>query len=216
MTAGVAKERRAARQGEAVAEGSKPGAAGADRWPWTYRLVRNTVLWLLPAAVVWALLTPSYNRFLEVAGQNLLGLTESPDVTRLDPRDEHTVTIARLDFPPQREVVSSFRATDLHFPVILLLALFLAVPDVPWRDRLSNLGVALVVTALFHVVLVLFWVKFVYATQLGDWSLEHYGAFGRNFWGLGKHLLDLPVKLALPFLLWAGFYLDRLLPRVPA
>jgi hypothetical protein len=123
------------------------------------------------------------------------------------------VLIGRLDFPPQSEVVSSFRLTDLHFPVILLAALFLAVPGVPWRERLSNLGVALVVTALFHLVLVLFWVKFVYATQLGDWSLEHYGALARNFWGLGKHLLDLPVKLALPLLLWAGFYVDRLLPK---
>ena len=36
--------------------------------------------------------------------------------------------------------------------------------------------------------------KFVYATQLGAWSLAHYGAFARNFWGLGKHLLDLPFK----------------------
>lgn len=190
-------------------------AAGeaADRWPWTYRLVRNTVLWLLPVAVLWALLTPAYNRFLEVAGQNLVRLAERPDVTRLDRTDEHTVVIARLDFPPQREVVSSFRLTDLHFPAILLGALFLAVPAVRWQERLSNLGVALVLMAVFHVLLVLFWVKFVYATQLGAWSLEHYGAFARNFWGLGKHLLDLPVKLALPFLFWAAFYLDRLLPR---
>jgi len=210
----VAKARKGGPRGEAAAGAATP-AAGADRWPWTYRLGRNTVLWLLPVALLWALLTPSYNRFLEVAGQNLLGLVESPDVTRLDPRDEHTVMIARLDFPPQREVVSSFRATDLHFPVILLAALFLAVPDVPWRERLSNLGVALLVTAAFHAVLVLFWVKFVYATQLCEWRLEHYGAFARNFWGLGKHRLDLPVKLALPFLLWTGFYLDRLLPRTP-
>lgn len=207
MTAGVAKERKRARGG-GVAE-------GAERRRWTYRLVRNTVLWLVPVALLWALLTPAYNRFLEVAGQNLLRVVESPNLTRLERSDEHTAVIARLDFPPQREVVGSFRLTDLHFPAILLGALFLAVPRVRWQERLSNLGVALVATAVFHVVLVLFWVKFFYATQLGAWSLEHYGAFARNFWGLGKHLLDLPVKLALPFLLWAGFYLDRLLPPAP-
>ena len=55
-----------------------------------------------------------------------------------------------------------------------------------------------------------FWVKFAYATQLGAWSAAHYGPFARNFWGLGKHVLDLPVKLALPFALWAGFYLRQL------
>jgi hypothetical protein len=210
VTSAGAKERR--RRRASAAHGA-PAASQAGGRAWAYRLVRNTVLWLLPVALAWTLLTPPYNRFLRIAGQNLLKLVERPDVTRLYPRDEHMVLIGRLDFPPQSEVVSSFRLTDLHFPVILLAALFLAVPGVPWRERLSNLGVALVVTALFHLVLVLFWVKFVYATQLGDWSLEHYGALARNFWGLGKHLLDLPVKLALPLLLWAGFYVDRLLPK---
>ena len=55
--------------------------------------------------------------------------------------------------------------------------------------------------------------KFFYATQLGQWSTEHYGPFARNFWGMGKHLLDLPVKLALPLVLWCGFYLRDLLGR---
>ncbi|HUF77380.1 MAG TPA: hypothetical protein VMR44_00545 [Thermoanaerobaculia bacterium] len=197
------------RKTEAAGRRAAEGASGRR---WAYRLVRNTVLWLIPAAALWALLTPSYNRFLQVAGQNLVRITESPDATRLLPRDDHYAAIARLDLPPSREVVGSLRVTDLHFPVILLAALFLGVPDTPWRKVLAHLGLALVVMAVFHVVLVLFWVKFTYATQLGAWSLERYGAFARNFWGLGKHLLDLPVKLALPFLLWAWFYLDRLLP----
>jgi hypothetical protein len=57
-------------------------------------------------------------------------------------------------------------------------------------------------------------VKFVYATQLGDWSMSHYGAFARNFWGLGKHLMDLPFKLALPLVLWAAFYFEPLMGAV--
>ena len=58
----------------------------------------------------------------------------------------------------------------------------------------------------------MFWVKFVYATQLGSWSAANYGPWQQNFWGLGKHLLDLPFKFSLPLLLWAGFYLRQLLP----
>ena len=42
--------------------------------------------------------------------------------------------------------------------------------------------------------------------KLGAWSNEHYGPVAQNLWGFGKHLLDLPFKLALPFILWAGFY----------
>lgn len=202
---------RAPKRPAEAAEGAPKGSRAGRRWTW--RLVRNTVLWLLPAAVLWAVLTPRYNWFLRSAGENLVRLTESPNVTRLDPRESHYAMIARLDFPPARESVGSFRITDLHFPVVLLVALFLAVPDVPWRERLANLGLALLAMAVFQVVLVLFWVKFTYATQLGAWSAEHYGPFARNAWGLGKHVLDLPVKLALPLLLWVGFYLDRLLPR---
>ena len=176
--------------------------------------LRNLLLALVPVVLVWMFLTPFLDNFLRVAGESLVHLTESPDVTRLLPAaaDRHYAQVQRLDFPPARRNVSNFRVTDVHFPFVLLGILFLAVPEVPWRQRLSRLGWAALALLLFDVVLVLFWVKFIYATQLGAWSLEHYGAFARNFWGLGKHVLDLPIKLALPFALWVGFYLDRLLP----
>lgn len=200
------------RGGPAGGSGSAGTEGAAGRRAWTRKLIVRTFLWLLPVAAVWLLLTPSYNRFLEIGGENLVRLFESPDVTRLDPKDEHYALISRLDFPAARETVAQVRLTDFHFPVVLLCALFLAVPGVGWKERLSNLGFSLVLMAVFHLALVLFRVKFTYATQLGDWSLESYGAFARNFWGLGKHVLELPVKLALPFLMWAGFYVDRLLP----
>jgi len=188
-----------------------------DRGSFGAALVRRTVLWIVPVALVWLALTPIYNRFLEVAGQNLLHLVlESPNVTRLVPKDAHYALIVRSDFPPSRDVVSSFRVTDLHFPVILLAALFLGTPGLTWRRRLADLGTALLIMAFFHLTLVVFWVQFTYATQLGSWSAEHYGTFAQNAWGLGKHVLDLPVKLAFPLILWAAFYLDRLLPAPPS
>jgi hypothetical protein len=175
---------------------------------WAARLIRNVLLALVPVWLVWALLTPVYNRILLGSGRNLLHLTESPNVTDLPRRDAHFAYIQRLDFPPAKSLVHSFRVTDLHFHFVLLGALFLGVPGIPWRERLGNFGWACLITVFF---VLFFYVKFVYATQLGDWSLSHYGPFARNFWGLGKHLLDLPFKLALPLLLWAGFYLRPLL-----
>src|SRR6185295_10256761 len=109
-----------------------------------------------------------------------------------------------------RSLIHSFRVTDVHFHLVMLMALFLAVPSVSWRRRGENLGWALLAVVFFDIALVFFRVKFVYATGLGAWSLAHYGTFARNFWGLGKHLLDLPVKFALPLLLWSGFYLHGL------
>lgn len=184
---------------------SQPGSS------WAGRLVRNVVLWLVPVWLVWFLLTPFYNRFLLTASENLLQITESPDVTELVPKGRHDAYVQRRDFPPAKSLVHAFRVTDLHFHLVLLGALFLAVPGVPWRQRLENLGWAVLVTVFFDLFLGFFVVKAVYATGLGAWSAEHYGPFARNAYGMTRHLFDLPFKLGLPLLLWAGFYLGRMM-----
>jgi hypothetical protein len=186
-------------------------AAKSPPRSWAFLFIRNCLLWLLPAALLWALATPFYNRFLLASGENLVHLTESPNVTDLLRRDDNFAYVSRLDFPLSRSLVHSFRVTDMHFHLVMLMALFLAVPRLSWHRRLENLGWALLVSVFFEIALILFLVKFVYATRLGAWSLAHYGAFARNFWGLGKHLLDLPFKFSLPFLLWAGFNLQELM-----
>jgi len=182
--------------------------------PWLPRFLRNVLLWLVPAWAVWALFAPGYNRFLLASGQNLLHLTEYPSATLLVPQGPHDARITRLDLGKTLE--KGFRVTDLHFHLVLLLALFLAVPDVPWRERLSHLGWALLVTIFFDIFLVFSTVKSIYATQLGAWSLANYGPFARNAYGLLHHLLDLPGKLSLPLVLWAAFYLPLLLNPTPA
>ena len=80
------------------------------------------------------------------------------------------------------------------------------MPGIERRRRAENLGWALLASVVFHILVLFFFVKFVYSTQLGAWSNEHYGPVAQNLWGFGKHLLDLPFKLALPFILWAAFY----------
>jgi hypothetical protein len=174
------------------------------------RFALRVLAWSLPAALLWLLLTPFYNLFLVHAAERLVRLGERPSITQLELSRGHHAVITRSDTRAGGRLPYSFRITDVHFPLVLLLALLLAVPDLPGRERLSQLGYGLLLMAVFHVVDVLFWVKFAYATQLGDWSLRHYGPWARNFWGMGKHLLDLPVKLALPLLIWCWFHLGRL------
>ncbi|HEY0512712.1 MAG TPA: hypothetical protein VGH73_12455 [Thermoanaerobaculia bacterium] len=182
---------------------------------WAFLLIRNALLWVVPVALLWTLLAPVYNRFLLGSAQNLVRLTESPSVTDLLRKDEHFAYISRRDFPPSKTLVSSFRVTDVHFHLVMLGVLFLAVPRVPWRRRLENLGWAVLITVFFDIFLIFFMVKATYAARLGAWSLAHYGAFARNFWGLGEHLLALPFKFALPFLLWIGFYYRDLTDSLP-
>ncbi|MEM9291823.1 MAG: hypothetical protein AAGD01_09090 [Acidobacteriota bacterium] len=176
-------------------------------------LVRNMLLWLVPVVILWVLLTPFYNRFLMTSGENLLHLIESPNVTQLLPAssDPNYASVLRLDFPEDRSRVYSFRVTDIHYHLLLLALLFLATPGVPFKRRLGALGWAALITIFFNILLVVFWVKFGYATQLGSFSAQNYGPFWRNFWGMGKHLMDLPFKLALPFVLWIAFNYRTLL-----
>ena len=190
----------------------EPPRSAEERRRFVVRFAVGVLLWILPVAVVWVLLTPRSNYCLAEATESLVRLTESPSVTRLPFEPPHHVLVTRTDFPPSEGALSSVRLTDLHFPLIMLGAFFLAVPGVRWRLKLENLGWGLLASVFFHLVLALFWIKFIYATQLGAWSAEHYGFFGQTFWGMGKHLLDLAFKFALPFLLWCGFYLRLLLP----
>jgi hypothetical protein len=184
------------------------------RMSWAGRLVRNVLLWTIPAWAAWTLLIPAYNRFLVVAAENLLQISESPNATDIYLRGRHDAYVQRRDFPPAKSLVHAFRVTDLHFHLVLLGALFLAVPGVPWGKKLENLGWAVLVTVFFDLFLCFFVVKAAYATKLGAWSLAHYGPFARNAYGLVRHLLDLPFKLGLPLLLWAGFYLGRMMEEM--
>lgn len=199
---------------------SRPSPKPAARQPakpkgsWAMRLARNAVLWLLPVWGVWTLLTPVYNLFLITAAENLLHITESPDATNLVANGKHDVYVIRKDFPPARSLAHAFRVTDIHFHLVLLVALFLAVPDVPWRKKLENLGYAVLITIFFDLFVCFFVVKAAYATKLGSWSLAHYGPFARNAYGLTRHLLDLPFKLGLPLLMWAAFYIGKMLEEL--
>ena len=183
------------------------------RSDWVRRFVLGVAAWLVPAAIAWIVLAPYYNRFLTTAAENLVRVVESPNVTRLTVHDRHHLVIQRSDTSrPGKPWLGSIRTSDTHFPLIMLVAFFLAVPGIRWRRRLENLGWALLIAVFFHIVSLFFRVHFVYATQLGEFSAEHYGPLARNLWGISSHLLELPFKFALPFLLWAAFYIRRILP----
>jgi hypothetical protein len=169
-------------------------------------LARNALLWIVPVAILWLVLTPLYNRYLVAAGESLLHLGESPDATRLYLRDQGVLRITRLDVGGGQSVLHETALSDFHFDWILLATLFLATPGVPMPRRLRALGWPALALLVFHLVLLVFYVESTYANSLGDWSARHYGALARNFWGLGKHTLNLPFKFALPFALWAASF----------
>lgn len=205
-------------------QGAKPGHKGgsapgkAEAAPMTQaefgqRFVLRTMAWLPLTAAIWFALVSPYNLTLIRSTESVANLFESPNATRLTWFQKHSLLITRTDFPSARGHLNSIRVTDTHFPLIMMGAFFLATPGVSWRRRLIPLGWALAISGVVHVTSLYCQIQLVYANELGEWSAANYSGFERNFWGLTQHLLKLPVKFALPMILWAFFYVRLLLPQ---
>jgi len=187
------------------------------RGDWARRFALGIAAWALPVIVVWSALAPWYNRFLETAAERLVRWSETPATSHLVPKDDDFVLLTRDDAATSKGFLYSIRVTDVHFNWLMLATFCLAVPAVPWRHRLENFGWATLILVFFHIVSLFLYVKFAYATQLGQWSLDHYPqAWKRETWGMAKHVFDLPLKFAMPFVLWGAFYARQLLPEASA
>ena len=186
---------------------NEPPRPEAKPRSWTLLFFRNALLWAVPVALLWTALTPFYNRFLLGSAQNLVRLTESPSVTRpvsgggslrlhLAARLSPFAHASPLLLPGDRRPLPPADARrPLPRRAAHPLAAALREPRLGGADH----------HLLRHLPdLLLRQVRL--RGGVGDWSLAHYGPFARNFYGLGEHLLDLPFKFSLPFVLWAAFY----------
>ena len=152
--------------------------------------------------LVWIAFSSPYEDALAAAAEPVLRATESPAVTRLEARDGE-ILVRRRDFPPAAPT-PGLPAADLHFNFVLLTALFALEPR-PWRGRrLAAFLAGCGILAAVHVLALVFEVRSVYTTRLGDWSAAHYGAFARNFWAGGFHFYQIAGRFAAPFAIWWG------------
>ncbi len=161
---------------------------------------------LLVGMVVWLLVRPALD--VAVAGftQTLIRAFEYPRVTRLVVTD-HRVQVHRSDFRSDSRI-PTIPLTENNFNLIVLLALYLALPR-PWsRLQLERLFMGLCVLYLTQAMNLLFHVKTLYAMGLGEWSQQNYSDFARNFFGFWQYFTDLPGRFSFPFLIWLGFNWD--------
>jgi hypothetical protein len=61
--------------------------------------------------------------------------------------------------------------------------------------------VTLAANLVFHV-------KTLYATGLGEWSAHYYSNVARNVYGFLRYFTDLPGRFGFPFMIWLGFNWD--------
>ena len=154
----------------------------------------------LLALAFWLGFSAPYDRVLATAAEAVLRATERPAVTRLLAQDGE-ILVERSDFPPAASR-PGLPAADLHFNLVLLASLY-ALDRRPWQaGRVAAFLEGCGVLFLIQVVALVFQVRSLYATGLGAWSAEHYGAVARNFWSAGFHFYQIAGRFAAPFAIW--------------
>ena len=168
--------------------------------------LRKLPLTLLIAMVAWLVLRPVLDTAISGFAQLLIRSFEYPRVTRLVVGD-HKAEVYRSDFRTDSGI-PAIPLTEKHFNTIVLLALFLALPKPFSRRQLERLFMGWCILYLTQSMNLFFHVKCLYALSLGDWSLQHYSDFSRDFYGFWRYFTDLPGRFSFPFLIWLGFNWD--------
>ncbi|HEX8620118.1 MAG TPA: exosortase H-associated membrane protein [Thermoanaerobaculia bacterium] len=169
--------------------------------PIDWRLALRAFAGFVAGVVLWVLLSPVYDRAVAAGAESLMRSFEKPKVTRLRLAADNFTTVDREDFDP-RSKRPAISIRDLTFNIVLLIALFAALPR-PFSDR--NIGgflVASVILGFTHVFGVITEVMSIYVAKLGLWSTVNYGEFDRNLWGVLNHFYRLVLMYAIAFALW--------------
>jgi hypothetical protein len=152
------------------------------------------------AVMIWAGVSPLYDRAVAAGAEAVLRTFESPKVTHLTATGTD-VKVDRSDFDP-RSPRPGLPVIDLTFNWVLLAALF-AINPRPFSDRnMLRFGIASVLMYFTHILALVTEVMSIYVLRLGAWSSVHYGAFARNFWGVANHSYRFVLMFAIAFGLW--------------
>ena len=166
-----------------------------------WRRALKALAGFVAGVAVWVMLTPLYDRVLAATTTAVMRAFETPSVTRLRQAGDGYVTVDRSDFDP-RSKRPAIPARDLTFNFVLLVALFAASQRTMSDRNIGGFLAGSAALALTHVAALIVTVKNIYASQLGPWSLVHYGDLERSFWGVSNHFYRLVLMYAIAFGLW--------------
>lgn len=174
--------------------------------------LRRLPVTLVAGVILWLLLRPVADVAVAGLAQTLIRAFEHPRVTRLVV-DDHRVQVRRSDFR-SGSGIPTFSLAENNFNLIVLIALYLALPRPFSRRQLERLFMGCCVLYLTQTLNLVFHVKTLYATGLGEWSRQVYSDFARNVFGFGQYFTDLPGRYSFPFLIWLGFNWDVVMEMV--
>ncbi len=179
------------------------------RSPVAGAFLKRLPLTLIIAILVWLALRPVWDTAVTGLAEILVRSFEYPRVTRLEAVD-HRAQVFRSDFRSDSSI-PTIPLTEIHFNTIVLLALFLALPNRFSRKNLERLVMAWFLLYLTQTLNLFLHVKCIYALNLGEWSQQTYSDFSRNFYGFWRYFTDLPGRFSFPFVFWLGFFWEPVL-----
>ena len=180
----------------------------------TGRFLRRLPLTLVLGIVIWLISRPVTDAAVAGGAQLLIRSFEYPKVTRLVVAD-HRAQVRRSDFRSDSKI-PAIALTEITFNLIVLLALQLALPRPFSRPRLERLLMGCCVLYVTQTANLVFHVKTLYATSLGEWSTHYYSDAARNVFGFFRYFTDLPGRFGFPFMIWLGFNWDVVMRIVQA
>jgi len=175
----------------------------------TGKFLRRLPLTLVLGIVVWLLSRPVTDAAVAGGAQLLIRSFEYPKVTRLVVADHHA-QVRRSDFRSDSKI-PAIPLTETTFNLIVLLALQLALPRPFSRPQLERLLMGCCVLYVTQTANLVFHVKTLYATSLGEWSTHYYSDAARNIFGFFRYFTDLPGRFGFPFMIWLGFNWDAVM-----
>jgi hypothetical protein len=179
----------------------------------TASFLKRLPITLVLAMLIWALLRSTLDMVVPAFSQLLIRGFEMPRVTRLVVVPDHRVEVRRADLHV-RSGVLTIPLTEVHFNTIVLLALYLALPRPLSRQQLERLFMGWCILYLTQTINLIFHVKLLYATGMGEFSQQVYSQLARNLYGFGKLFTDLPGRFSFPFLIWLGFNWNHVMAAV--
>ena len=174
--------------------------------------LRRLPVALMAGVMLWLLLRPAVDIAVAGLAQTLIRAFEHPRVTRLVV-DDHRIQVHRSDFRSGSGIPTVSLAEN-NFNLIVLLTLCLALPRPFSRRQLERLFIGCCVLYLTQTLNLVFHIKTLYATGLGEWSRQFYSDFARNVFGFGRYFTDLPGRFSFPFVIWLGFNWDLVMEMV--
>ena len=167
-----------------------------------WRLALKGFAGFVAGVVLWAFLTPVYDRVIAASAEKLMRAFEKPPVTRLRPQEDNHTTVDREDFDRRSTQRPAMPIRDLTFNIALLTALFAASRRTFSDRNMGGFVLAAVCLALTHVLGTVAEVMSIYVAKLGMWSTVHYSPLERNVWGVLNHFYRLVLMYAIAFALW--------------